>query len=143
MTTDEVKAYLWQVHKLDNKLQRARMDLDKLRSAVEYRSPSFEGAGGHGSNDKLGQAMTRIVEYEAQADVLAAEYTAKYDEVKKAIGTLENDSLEQLLELRYLHYMKWEYIAARMNYSERQVTRLHGIALEKISKSVKDVPQCP
>ena len=40
MTTDEVKAYLWQVHKLDNKLQRARMDLDKLRSAVEYRSPS-------------------------------------------------------------------------------------------------------
>ena len=140
MTTDEVKVYLWQVHKLDIKLQRARMDLDKLRSAVEYRSPSFDGAGGHGSDDKIGLAMARIIEYATQVDVLTEEYTAKYDEIKKAVGMLENDNLEQLLELRYLHYLKWEDIAQRMSYSDRQTLRLHGVALKKMQKMLKMSP---
>lgn len=143
MTTDEVKAYLWQARKIDNRLQRERRNLEKLRSSVEYHSPSFDGAGGCGEGDKIGRAVANIMERAERVDELATEYVAIYEKIEQMIRIVGNDNLEQLLELRYLHYMKWEYIAARMNYSERQVTRLHGIALEKISKSVKDVPQCP
>lgn len=35
VTTDEVKAYLRQAYKLDKRLQREQMKLEKLRSAVE------------------------------------------------------------------------------------------------------------
>ena len=143
MTTDEVKKYLWQARKIDDRLQRERRNLEKLRSSVEYHSPSFDGAGCCGDGDKIGQAVANIMERAERVDELATEYVAIYEKIEQMIRTVGNDNLEQILELRYLHYMKWEYIAARMNYSERQVTRLHGIALEEISKSVKDVPQCP
>ena len=47
MTTDEVKAYLWQAYKLDKRLRREQMKLEKLRASIEYRSPAFDGMGGH------------------------------------------------------------------------------------------------
>lgn len=51
MTTDEVKTYLRQAYKLDKRLRREQMKLEKLRSAVEYHSPAFDGAGGYDSAD--------------------------------------------------------------------------------------------
>lgn len=136
MTTDEVKAYLRQAYKLDKRLQREQMKLEKLRSAIEYRSPSFEGAGGHGSGDKIGSAVTNIIERGQRVDELTALYTAKYEEIEQTIHSLHDDVLEEVLELRYLQYMKWEEIADRMNYTERHAKRLHGIALLKMSLNV-------
>lgn len=133
MTTDEVKAYLRQAYKLDRRLQREQMKLEKLRSAIEYRSPSFEGAGGHGSGDKIGSAVTNIIERGQRVDELTALYTAKYEEIENTIKALHDDVLEEVLELRYLDYMKWEKIALHMNYTERRVLQLHGEALKKIS----------
>lgn len=134
MTTEEVKAYLWQAYKLDKRLQREKRKLDKLRSSVEYRSPSFEGNGsGCGGADKLGDAVTRIIERSERVDELAAEYAKKYEEVEKCIRAIEDDALEEVLELRYLQYMKWEEIANAMHYTERRVLQLHGLALHKIS----------
>ena len=81
MTTEEVKAYLRQAYKLDKRLQREQMKLEKLRSAVEYRSPAFDGVGGGGSGDKIGQAVASIVERATRVDELAALYTEKYTEI--------------------------------------------------------------
>ena len=146
MTTDEVKDYLWQAYKLDKRLRREQMKLEKLRSAVEYHSPAFDGAGGHGSGDKLSEAVASIVERSQRVDELTAVYVKKYGEIERSIRRVGDDVLEEVLELRYLQYMKWEDIAQRMNYSERQTTRLHGIALEKMQKLLKMSPnvlECP
>ena len=133
MTTDEVKAYLWQAYKLDKRLQREQMKLEKLRASIEYRSPAFDGMGGHGSGDRLSEAVASIVERSQRVDELAAEYAKKYEEVEKCIRAVEDDALEEVLELRYLQYMKWEEIANAMHYTERRVLQLHGLALHKIS----------
>jgi DNA-directed RNA polymerase specialized sigma subunit len=79
-------------------------------------------------------------------DELTAVYVKKYGEIERSIRRVGDDVLEEVLELRYLQYMKWEDIAQRMNYSERQTTRLHGIALEKMQKLLKMSPnvlECP
>lgn len=133
MTTDEVKSYLRQAYKLDKRLQREHMKLEKLRSAIEYRSPAFDGAGGHGSGDRLSDAVASIVERSQRVDELAALYTAKYEEIERSIRSVGDDTLEEVLELRYLQYMKWEDIANTMHYTERRVLQLHGTALHKIS----------
>ena len=136
MTTEEVKAYLRQAYKLDKRLQREQMKLEKLRSAVEYRSPAFDGVGGGGSGDKIGQAVASIVERATRVDELAALYTEKYTEIERNIRSVGDYALEEVLELRYLQYMKWEEIAQYLNYTIRHTTRLHGLALRKMSLNV-------
>ena len=136
MTTDEVKDYLRQAYKLDRRLQREQMKLEKLRSAIEYRSPSFEGAGGHGSGDKMSAAVTSIIEHGKRVDELTALYIMRYKEIDDAIHTMDDDILVEVLERRYLLYQKWEEIADSMNYTVRHITRLHGQALKKMSLNV-------
>ena len=137
MTTNEIKEYLWQVYKLDKRLQREQLKLEKVRSSVEYRSPAFDGIGGHGSGDKLSEAVARIVERSQRVDTLAAQYTQKYEEVERSIRSVDDDTLEEVLELRYLQYMKWEDIASTINRDLRWVYRLHGKALAKIKLTIE------
>lgn len=132
MTTEEVKKYLKQAYKLDRRIQRERRNLDKLRSAAEYTSPGFGGGGGTGG-DRISESVSRIMEKEARVRELTDVYTEKYIEIENVIHSVGDDVLEEVLELRYLHYMKWEDIAERMHYSKRRVTQLHGKALLKIS----------
>lgn len=131
MTT---KDYLRQVQLRDERLQLERDKLERLRAAVEYRSPAFEG-GGCGGSDKSA-ALDKLVDMEHRYDRMAAEYIAFYDEVNERIGQIGDDVLSEVLERRYLLYQKWEDIAAAMNYTVRHITRLHGEALKKMSLNV-------
>ena len=97
MTTDEVKAYLWQVHKLDRRLQREQRKLEQLQSKVRYVSPSFEGTGGHGSGDKMSTAVATIIERTNRVQELTATYTARYNEIEQTIHSLHDDVLEEVL----------------------------------------------
>ena len=138
MTTDEVKTYLWQAYKLDKRLRREQMKLEKLRSAIEYHSPTFDGMGGHGSGDKLSEAVASIVERSQRVDELAALYAKKYTEIERSIRSVGDDVLEEVLELRYLQYMKWEEITDKMGYKDtRWVQRLHGRALKNLSQTIE------
>lgn len=133
MTTTEAKEYLRQAYILDKRLKRERRNLEKLRAAAEYRSPGFEGVVGSGVGDRVAESVGRIIEEESRVRELTCLYTDKYIEIEKAIRSMDDDVLEEVLELRYLHYMKWEDIAEKMNYSTRRVLQLHGGALKKIS----------
>jgi len=133
MTTDEVKKYLRQAEKLENRLTRERRNLEKLMSAAEYRSPAFDSAGGGGNGDKICSAVSRIMEEEQRVRELTELYTAKYLEIEQTIRSIDDDTLEEVLELRYLHCRKWEDIAAAMCLDLRWIYRLHGRALKKLT----------
>lgn len=133
MTTDEVKAYLRQAQKLDRRLQRERRNLEKLKSAAEYRSPSFDSNGGGGSGDRIADSVSRIMDEEQRVQDLTDTYTAKYVEIEKTIKGIGDDTLEEVLELRYLHSKSWEDIADIMHYALRSVYEFHGQALQKIA----------
>lgn len=142
MTTEELKSYLNQVYRLHSRLRREQDKLADIRSTVEYRSPAFDGSGGHGGSDKVGVAVANIMEREQRVSDLSAAYTEKYKEVERVIGGLGDDTLEEVLELRYLRFLKWDEIAAQMSYTERHITRLHGIALKILQKMSVNVLEC-
>lgn len=129
MTT---KDYLMQVRKMDKRLTIEREKLDKLRSVIEYRSPSFDGAGTTGGSDRLSEAVASIVEREQRVSELAMLYAERYKEIDAAIHAIDCEVLAEILERRYLLYQKWEEIAAAMHRDLRWVYRLHGKALAKI-----------
>lgn len=139
MTTDEVKTYLRQAFKLDKRLQRERRNLEKLKSAAEYRSPSFDSSGGSGGGDRIAESVSRILEEEQRVQELTDLYTAKYVEIEQTIKGIGNDTLEEVLELRYLHNKSWEDIADIMHYALRSVYEFHGQALQKIAVNCIDL----
>jgi len=53
------------------------------------------------------------------------------------IQRVDNSVLRRLLVLRYLNGKSWESIAVEMNYSWRQIHRLHGRALMAIGEVLK------
>lgn len=130
------KEYLSQVGKMDSRLRLIGQKVERLRSVLEYRSPSLEGAGGGGNADRLPDTVALIVEYEQQAEKLREEYIGKFREIDRAIAAVPDAVLREVLERRYLFYQRWEQIAEEMNYSERHVLRLHGAALQQVKMSL-------
>lgn len=65
-------------------------------------------------------------------------HNIKIEEVKREISCvidkIEDDTLKNLLRLRYLEFRKWEDIAYILNYTKRHIHRKHTEALEEILK---------
>ena len=55
-------------------------------------------------------------------------------EISCVIDKLEDDTLKNLLRLRYLEFRKWEDIAYILNYTIRHTHRKHNKALKEIFK---------
>ena len=53
-------------------------------------------------------------------------------EIRHAIDKLADDKLREVLEYHYINGMTLEQTAVKMNYSYRQICRIHGEALAKI-----------
>ena len=74
-----------------------------------------------------------LVAYENLIDAKMDELYAIKQEILIAIDRVQNDTLKALLLERYINGKKWEQIAIDLNYSWRQIIRLHGQALQEIT----------
>lgn len=67
------------------------------------------------------------------------ELSSVKQEIEEAISRVENSTYRTLLLERYINCKTWERIAVDMNYSYKQICRIHGHALA----GIKDVLECP
>lgn len=105
--------------------QLAELKLNKLSLSV------INDGMPHGSD------IGDLSDYVAQVDEIEREIVRRrygrikaFQEVQRAIESMENEQEKDLLTYRYLRGMKWEAIAVTMNYSWRKIHYLHGDALE-------------
>lgn len=75
-------------------------------------------------------------EYSKMIDERIDELYAIKQEILQVINTVENSTYRTLLIERYIQFKTWEQIAVDMNYCWRQIMRLHGKALCKVSASL-------
>ncbi|HJB78231.1 MAG TPA: DUF1492 domain-containing protein [Candidatus Nosocomiicoccus stercorigallinarum] len=61
--------------------------------------------------------------------------------VSNEIDRLEKPEHRIILRMRYINLKTFEEIAVKMNYDIRQVTRLHGNALQEFEKNVLKCPK--
>ena len=57
------------------------------------------------------------------------ETVQRYQEISGAVEQIPDDKERELLQLRYLRGERWEDVARKMKYTERQVFRIHGEAI--------------
>ncbi len=132
----KTKDYLSQVSRLSKMINNKLSEISQLRelsvsiSAIGndekvQTSPNF---------DKIGTAIAKIDELENNIDKMIDEYLVKRERIITQIDTMEEESVYQILFSRYIEKKTFEKIATEMEYSWRQIVRLHGKALQQFEK---------
>lgn len=132
----KTKDYLSQVSRLNKMINNKLSEISQLRelsvsiSAIGndekvQTSPNF---------DKIGTAIAKIDELENNLDKMIDEYLVKRERIIAQIDTMEEESVYQVLFSRYIEKKTFEKIATEMEYSWRQIVRLHGKALQQFEK---------
>lgn len=85
------------------------------------------GAVGRGVEDLAERHMELLDHYRALLSNVEREQLA----IEQAIGSLDTTQ-RQVLRLHYIDGLTWEQVAAKTNYSLRQIHNIHGDALLKL-----------
>ena len=130
---DKKKEYLWGYR---NSLRRQKMLEDEIRELrLNKMVPSMVQDGmphGSGGGDLSGYAA-RLDELLRE---LESEVNAGIDlrrEIVRKVEQLPNETERLLMRYRYIHGLKWEEIAVKMEYSWKQIHRIHAKALDNFN----------
>lgn len=126
------KEYLMQYRDAMRRAKAIADHIDDLRAMCEQ----LRTEDGH--KVELSKAVAELVDAERKAEAEIDRLTRLEAEIEGAVGQIA-EPYRTLLYERYIGGKTWEQIAVGMAYSYRQVTRLHGNALNL----VKDVLECP
>lgn len=129
----DTKTYLNQISRLDRMIKNKLSELSEMKelsfsiSAVKNEervqmTPDF---------DKIGATYCKIEKMEEELDKAIDEYVDKKGKIISQIDSMENEMYYEILFSRYIEKKSFERIAADLNYSFRNTTRLHGKALKE------------
>lgn len=132
----ETKAYLSQISKFDLMIKNKISELATLRemcyglTAIKNEervqtTPNF---------DKIGTAVAKLDELERKTNDLMVVYANKRNKITDQIDAMEDKVIYGILFARYIENKTFERIAADMDYSFRQICRLHTKALQEFEK---------
>lgn len=132
----EAKELLKSIRLADADIASRQEELETLRSLL-VKSPQIKADSVQESNSGFkDDTYIKIIELSDEIDKKIDELVDKKKFVTQLIDRLENQEYMILLRLRYLNFYSWDLIAEKMFLSERQVLRLHGIALIEFSKKM-------
>ena len=122
---------------LDREIDRKLKEVARLRSKLTRITEvySTEPRGGGSIYGKTEEILAKIVDLENEIDADIDRLISIRDNIKAVIEAVENDRERLLLQYRYLDGKTFEWIAAEMNYSWRQIHRLHSQALINLKMS--------
>ena len=139
---DLKKEYLRRYRTHVRRIHRINAEISELRSMKISPSVNNDGMphGGCGQSDLSG--------YAAELDSMVQELIDEryhrikdYQEIVGRIKKLKSENEKDVLFYRYIRGMDWWEIAEKMKFSERQIFRIHGKALDNF-KIPKDVSEC-
>lgn len=141
MTSQEKKEYLKQVYRIEKQVGNLVIERKNILTLLEKCTSTTAGyeSDGTTSGTHANNAENNIVNYisalqdcESKLRTQITEMLIAKEKLKQIIENVPNYEHRQILYKRYICFQKWEQIAVDMNWSIRQVYKLHGRALENI-----------
>lgn len=123
------KEWLGRARKL--RLRLSALEDSKQRAYARAVS-STAGLGERVSGGEPGDKLAAYAEVSLAADRQIEKLEQVRVEILHVIGQVEDNTLATLLTEYYVNDKTWEEVAVQMQYSWRQVMRLHGQALCEI-----------
>ena len=116
---------------VDLKKSIERLEEQRQELFINKVCPSINYSGTPGSHVKrdLSDYIAGLSEIESKLIKLKSERVQLQSEIVEKIEALEDEAERAVLDYRYIRGLQWEEIAVKMNYSYRNITRIHGRAL--------------
>lgn len=133
------KKYLQQIQLYDSHITIKLAELAHLKGMVTKITPTLKDdvVSGGGNQDKLADAVAKIVDLEAEINRDIDRYVDAKRKVSSTMEKLDDPDQLKVLHMRYVQYKTWEQIAYEMGFSYRWVCTLHGRALQQIDNFLK------
>lgn len=130
MTTKE---YLNQISRLNRMINNKLVEIKQLKDLACGISSINSGDRVQSSPDfdKIGSKMAKIDELEHALDQTIDQYVDLKNKIISQIDSMEDENVYNVLFSRYIEKKSFELIAIEMEYSWRQIIRLHGKALKQ------------
>jgi hypothetical protein len=128
-----LKRYINLDREIDRKLEAVSLLRSKLTRIIQVYSTEPRGGGTiYGKTEGI---LAKIVDLENEIDADIDRLMTVRDSIRMVIESVEEDRERLLLQYRYLDGKTFEKIAVEMNYSWRQIHRLHSKALTNLKMS--------
>lgn len=130
MTSQEKKEFLQQYIAAEAEERRLELEIERWQARAAKMTVGYGGTpSGGGDGRSLERAVARIDELIRQLTGQRDRLARLRQEIGAAIDSVPDPKLQELLRLRYIENLSFERIAVKMNYSYKQVCRLHGKSL--------------
>lgn len=126
---EQKKEYLKSYRRAIKREQDILDEIQRLRLDKMFPSVVNDGMPHGSSHSDLSDYAAILDE---QIELLKRERLEKircYQKIERQIRQMENEDEQEVLRLRYILGMKWEEVAVKMDYSWRQIHRIHSAAL--------------
>ena len=131
------KEYLQQYKLLDSRINAKCEQLERLRE-LSTKVSAEQGGGAHsGVSDRVGNIVAKICDAEAEINEMIDKLLDLRVEIERAIAAVPDETLRQLLELRYINCKTFEQIAVEMYYTYKWICALHGRALAAVQEYIE------
>lgn len=136
---NEAQEYLLQVKRLDANIDSRLEQVAHLKAMTLKITTTLKQdvVSGSGNQDKIGDAISKIIDLENEINQKIDEYVDKKREISRVIGAVKDPDQMAVLQKRYLLYEPWEQIALEMHCTYRNVCYIHGRALQAVEKLMK------
>ena len=133
MTRNEKKEWLSRAYHLDRRIRAKMRRAESLSCLATKASGISDGipvsTGGYAAS-RLESIAVRLADLSTEIEKDNVELTEITGQIRSAISSVGDQTMEDILEMRYLDMLKWEEISAMMGLSVDYTYQLHRRALE-------------
>lgn len=141
------REYLNQAYIIDRRINITLAKADRMKKSLYGRGQQLNDISlkSGNSNDAVGKTIAKVMEYEEKANELIDKLITARLEIESVIQLVSDDIQREILERRYLLFQQWDSgydkatgdykkgIYDSMNFSRRQIFRLHKDALRSVA----------
>ena len=135
MTRNEKKEWLSRAYHLDRRIRAKMRRAESLSCLATKASGISDGipvsTGGYAAS-RLESIAVRLADLSTEIEKDNGELEAVSAQIRNAIRTVGDQTMEDILEMRYLDMLKWEEISAMMGLSVDYTYQLHRKALDVV-----------
>lgn len=137
------KEYLQRIRSLDKQIKNKKLEIEDIKNkmlgsvAISYE-PKIGVSGAVNTKSPQEKYLCICIEYEEELAQDVDNLMLLKREAMRLIDQIDDADCIDLLYKRYFQFMKWEQIAVEKNYSYQGILKLHGRALQKFDRILKE-----
>jgi len=138
----EAKQWLRRVYVLSKRVESNERMLEVLKARVNTATAVYENKSGRGDREQAQKrredALLDYIDQEDKVERSRNLLNREAGKVKKVIDRIDDKTVGDIMDLRYLKLLAWDDVVKVANYSRAQVFRFHAQGLEKAAVILRE-----